>query len=126
SPDFSAARHHGRAYDLQFNLMHTRRSGRRRTPLPTLYRARRNHVFQRTSQQKSSILRNRTVRLEMSPHPKAGLWLFIIDNYLLLVIGTVLALLWANLDYGSYERVARTLHFPVNDIGMAFFFALAT
>jgi Na+:H+ antiporter, NhaA family len=62
----------------------------------------------------------------MSQYRKSGLWLFIIDNYLLLVIGTVVALLWANLDYGSYERVAHALHFPVNDIGMAFFFALAT
>ena len=62
----------------------------------------------------------------MSHNPKSGLWPFIIDNYLLLVIGTVAALLWANLDYGSYARVAHALHFPVNDIGRAFFFALAT
>lgn len=50
----------------------------------------------------------------------------LLDNYLLLVIGTVVALLWANLHPATYEPVAHALHFPVNDIGMVFFFALAT
>jgi Na+:H+ antiporter, NhaA family len=50
----------------------------------------------------------------------------VLDNYLLLVIGTVAALLWANLHPATYEPLAHALHFPVNDIGMAFFFALAT
>lgn len=43
----------------------------------------------------------------------------------MLVAGTLLALAWANLDRGSYGRFAHALHFVVNDIGMAFFFALA-
>jgi len=38
----------------------------------------------------------------------------------------VIALVWANLAHASYARVAAALAFPVNDIGMAFFFALAT
>jgi NhaA family Na+:H+ antiporter len=60
------------------------------------------------------------------PHRKAtGLWSFIIDNSLLLVAGTLTALVWANVDHGSYERIAHALHFAVNDIGMVFFFALA-
>ena len=50
---------------------------------------------------------------------------FVIDNSLLLLIGTAAALVWANVDLQSYERVARALHFAVNDVGMAFFFALA-
>ena len=29
------------------------------------------------------------------------------------------------MDNASYERIAHALHFPVNDIGMVFFFALA-
>jgi NhaA family Na+:H+ antiporter len=59
-------------------------------------------------------------------HRKAtGLWSFIIDNSLLLVAGTLTAVVWANVDHGSYERVAHALHFAVNDIGMVFFFALA-
>jgi Na+:H+ antiporter, NhaA family len=55
-----------------------------------------------------------------------GLWPFIIDNYLLLVTGTVIALLWANLRPSSYEQFSHGMHFAVNDIGMVFFFALAT
>ena len=37
----------------------------------------------------------------------------------------MLALVWANVARESYERFAHALHFAVNDIGMAFFFALA-
>ena len=62
----------------------------------------------------------------MSSHSRPGLWAFIIDNSLLLVAGTVTALLWANLEHASYERFAHAIHFAVNDIGMVFFFALAT
>ena len=57
---------------------------------------------------------------------RKGLWSFILDNYLLLVVGTVVALAWANIDHASYERLAHALHFPVNEVGMVFFFALAT
>jgi NhaA family Na+:H+ antiporter len=49
-----------------------------------------------------------------------------LDNSGLLIVGAALALLWANLANATYEQVAQRLHFPVNDIGMAFFFALAT
>jgi NhaA family Na+:H+ antiporter len=37
-----------------------------------------------------------------------------------------MALVWANLDHDSYEAITHTIHFAVNDIGMVFFFALAT
>jgi NhaA family Na+:H+ antiporter len=50
---------------------------------------------------------------------------FILDNSLLLIAGTAAAVLWANLDFGTYDAVAHPLHFWVNDIGMVFFFALA-
>ena len=49
-----------------------------------------------------------------------------VDNSGLLVLGTLIALVWANLDHDSYVALAHDLHFPVNDVGMAFFFALAT
>jgi NhaA family Na+:H+ antiporter len=49
----------------------------------------------------------------------------ILDNSLLLLVGTVTAVLWANIDLASYEAVVHPLHFWVNDIGMVFFFALA-
>jgi NhaA family Na+:H+ antiporter len=48
-----------------------------------------------------------------------------IDNSGLLVLGTALALVWANVSAVSYDTFAHSLHFIVNDIGMAFFFALA-
>jgi hypothetical protein len=50
---------------------------------------------------------------------------FIFDNSLLLLAGTAAAVVWANLDVSSYDRLADPLHFWVNDLGMAFFFALA-
>jgi NhaA family Na+:H+ antiporter len=56
---------------------------------------------------------------------RPGLARFVLDNSLLLLAGTVAAVIWANLDIGSYDRVAHPLHFVVNDIGMVFFFALA-
>jgi NhaA family Na+:H+ antiporter len=49
----------------------------------------------------------------------------IIDCSLLLLIGTVLALIWANLAPAAYEHVTHALHFAVNDVAMAMFFALA-
>jgi len=49
----------------------------------------------------------------------------VLDHSGLLVAGTVLALAWANVARESYDRFAHALHFAVNDIGMAFFFALA-
>ena len=54
------------------------------------------------------------------------LWKIILDNSLLLVAGAVTALVWANLHHDSYEHFSHALHFAVNDIGMVFFFALAT
>jgi NhaA family Na+:H+ antiporter len=42
-----------------------------------------------------------------------------------LVVGTVVAVVWANLHLPSYDRIAHPLHFWVNDVGMVFFFALA-
>lgn len=50
----------------------------------------------------------------------------VIDNSLLLIVGAVAAIVWANVDAASYARVAHTMRFAVNDIGMVFFFALAT
>ena len=48
-----------------------------------------------------------------------------VNNSGLLVLGTTIALVWANVDHASYVAFSHYLHFPVNDIGMAFFFALA-
>jgi Na+:H+ antiporter, NhaA family len=60
------------------------------------------------------------------PHPaRHGPWAFVIDNSLLLVAGTVVALVWSNASFNSYTHVTHALHFAVNDVGMVFFFALA-
>jgi Na+:H+ antiporter, NhaA family len=50
---------------------------------------------------------------------------FILDNSLFLLAGTVVAVVWANVDWDGYDAVAHPLHFWVNDVGMLFFFALA-
>lgn len=50
----------------------------------------------------------------------------IVDNSLLLILGTLVALVWANVDLEQYHEYAHLLHFGANDIGMVFFFALAT
>lgn len=57
--------------------------------------------------------------------PRRRIQQAIIDNSLLLVAGTVAAVLWANAHPESYERVAGALRFAANDIGMVFFFGLA-
>ena len=55
----------------------------------------------------------------------AKLLTFVIDNSLLLLLGALAGLLWANLSLTTYEPFAHALHFIVNDIGMVFFFAIA-
>jgi NhaA family Na+:H+ antiporter len=62
----------------------------------------------------------------MSSPQRTGVWGFLVENSLLLVAGTLTALVWANVDHHSYEQYAHALHFAINDIGMVFFFALAT
>ena len=49
-----------------------------------------------------------------------------LNNSLLLVVGAVSAVIWANVDLPGYNGFIKTLYFPVDDIGMVFFFALAT
>jgi Na+:H+ antiporter, NhaA family len=51
-------------------------------------------------------------------HTRSKLAPFIFDNSLLLLAGTIAAVVWANLDLGSYDRMTHPLHFWVNDVGM--------
>jgi len=53
------------------------------------------------------------------------LCIFALDHSLLLLLGAASGLLWANVGLESYGRLVHAVHFAVNDIGMAFFFALA-
>jgi NhaA family Na+:H+ antiporter len=50
---------------------------------------------------------------------------FIVSNSLLLPIGALAALIWANTAVDTYLRFAQHAHFIVNDVGMTLFFALA-
>jgi len=51
---------------------------------------------------------------------------YAIEHTLVLPLGALIALVWANLSHATYTRIAQALAFPINDIGMVFFFALAT
>ena len=57
-------------------------------------------------------------------HPAARLVRFITDRFLLLPLGALIALVWANTAGESYFTFAHALSFPVNEIAMAFFLAL--
>jgi NhaA family Na+:H+ antiporter len=50
----------------------------------------------------------------------------LVDSFVLLPIGLVAALVWANTAGVSYFRFAHALRFLVNDVGMAFFVGLVT
>lgn len=50
---------------------------------------------------------------------------FIVSNSLLLPIGAITALIWANTAPDVYSRFAQHARFVVNDVGMTIFFALA-
>ena len=51
---------------------------------------------------------------------------FILNSLLVLPLGCVLALAWANTLPESYYRFSHALDFAVNDVGVVFFFALMT
>lgn len=50
----------------------------------------------------------------------------VFEGSLLLVLGTVAALVWANVGLASYAAFSHAVHFAVNDVAMVFFFGLAT
>ena len=47
-------------------------------------------------------------------------WRSALPYYPLLPLGALIALVWANTAGDSYFRVAQTLAFPVNEVGVAF------
>jgi NhaA family Na+:H+ antiporter len=51
---------------------------------------------------------------------------FVLDHFLMVPIGAVVALVWANTGPESYFKFAHALSFLVNSVGMALFFALVT
>ena len=65
-------------------------------------------------------------RLKVSRATLPKLWHFAVEHLLLLHVGAAIALVWVNADPESYFRATYALAFPVNDVGLAFFFALMT
>jgi NhaA family Na+:H+ antiporter len=53
-----------------------------------------------------------------------GAFHFVTEHYLLLPIGALVAMFWANLGPDSYFRFAHALAFPVNEVAMVLFFGL--
>lgn len=51
---------------------------------------------------------------------------FVLDSMLMLPLGCVVALTWANVEPLSYYRVAHALAFWINDVGLVFFFGVMT
>jgi NhaA family Na+:H+ antiporter len=70
-------------------------------------------------------LPHRTLALADISSPGA-LFHYVIEHFLLLPIGGLIALIWANVRPDSYFAMTHTLSFTVNEIGMALFFALIT
>src|SRR4051812_19251652 len=64
----------------------------------------------------------RSVRKTSVPH----LFRWVLDRYLLLPLGVLIGMIWANSAPASYFTFSYRLAFVVNEIGMAFFFALIT
>jgi Na+:H+ antiporter, NhaA family len=58
------------------------------------------------------------------PWQPGALFRFTIDHFLLLPIGGLIAIIWANLWPERYFTMTYDLVFVVNEIGMAWFFAL--
>lgn len=59
-------------------------------------------------------------------HPSASerVFRYVTARFLLLPLGALIALLWANTAAESYFRFTRLVAFPINEIGMALFLAL--
>lgn len=53
-----------------------------------------------------------------------GIVRFVVDRFLLLPVGAIVALVWANTAEESYFRFAHAIAFWVNEVAMAFFLAL--
>ena len=75
---------------------------------------------------RTHALVHRSPRLGTSAagHMAARMLRFLTDRFLLVPLGAIIAVVWANLDGESYYRFAHAIAFPVNEIGMAVFLAL--
>ena len=60
----------------------------------------------------------------IGPNWTTRLFRGMLNRFLLLPLGALIAVLWANIEPEEYFRFSHALAFPVNEIGMAFFLAL--
>jgi NhaA family Na+:H+ antiporter len=73
----------------------------------------------------ADALRQRPAAAARAPRRRsARLVQFALDRFLLIPLGAVIALTWANTAADSYFRFAQAIAFPVNEIAMAFFLGL--
>lgn len=72
----------------------------------------------------TSTLATKMTTPRVDRHTVGQAFRFIRDHFLLLPLGAVIALVWANTAGESYFRFALAWAWPVNEIGMAFFLAL--
>ncbi len=63
-------------------------------------------------------------RIRVSSATLPQLWHFALEHLLALPVGAAIALVWANVRPESYFSFTYSIAFAVNDVGMAFFFAL--
>ena len=63
-------------------------------------------------------------RIRVSRETLPHLWHFLLEHLLGLPVGAAIALVWANVRPESYFSFTHSIAFAVNDVGMAFFFAL--
>ncbi len=88
--------------------------------------------------------KDRKIVMSAETQAKRGVWAFVRENSLLLILGALLAMWWANKNYESYYAFTHhiiltndwvghlhhghrelTVHFLINDILMSLFFAIA-
>ena len=65
-----------------------------------------------------------TTRIRVSRDTLPQLWHFLLEHLLGLPVGAAIALVWANVRPESYFSFTYSIAFAVNDVAMAFFFAL--
>jgi NhaA family Na+:H+ antiporter len=61
----------------------------------------------------------------MTTPPRRLHWI-ILDSAIVLPLGCAVALVWANLAPEPYYRFAHAVDFPIDEVGLAFFFAIMT
>ena len=73
-----------------------------------------------------AVVHHELALAEARPRLTGRLFFYVTDRFLLLPLGALVALAWANSAPDGYFRFAHAAAFPVNEIAMGFFLALVT